>query len=165
MTKIAIFHNESDAIVFENQVHEYLKLHRQGYNAERWCNPERSANGQNWFVKLPPEKVNESVVNADITEDMPTEGNQCTAGKWYLHRGHIIKCNLSHARTKVEPHNTPALFSHFRDISKRLEWKEGEKVEQGWERIKEEKRYEVIKPHITDDAVAPEVAPDKWKLK
>lgn len=174
MTKVAVFNTEPDAIAYSNKVHQYLTANRPGYNAVKWADPEQSADGLTWMVKLPIEKIEqkwstpintaaEKAKAEGITEDFPDVGGLVEIGKYYLYKGDVLKCRQTHNRTIYEPKDTPALFSFFRDNSEQLQWMAGEQVEVGWQRIHNNVRYEVILAHQTQDDWTPDKTPTLWK--
>jgi hypothetical protein len=69
-----------------------------------------------------------------------------------------------HNRTIYTPEQTPALFSFYRDNAADLEWMEGEKIEVGWTRMFEGKKYECLQAHQTLSTWTPDVTPALWKL-
>lgn len=103
MNKIAIFKNKIDAITYSDKVHEYLKGHRPGYNAEKWGDPVLMADGQAWIVKLPIEEMENRwnvPINTDtekakadgITYDLPESGDALNVGSYYLANQKVVKC-------------------------------------------------------------------------
>jgi len=172
---IAIFSNQIDAVAYANKIHDYLKSNRPGYNAERWCIPEQSSDGTMWMVKAPVEHDNrignriDNVVELTKaiakTEPIPEVGRPLQSGKFYLHKGDVIKCQVSENRADAELINFPDKFKFFRDVKERLKWKEGEVVEPGWQRIHNDQPFEALKEHETDIKILPENKPDYWKAK
>ena len=172
---IAIFSTESEAIAYSNKIHEYLTANRPRYNAIKWCDPEKSIDGLEWFVKQPIEEIEDKwetpITTAselskadDITAPIPEFGIECLIGKHYLYKGGIVKCRQTHNRTIYDPKDTPALFSFFRDNSESLVFIEGEQVEVGWVRIYEGVKYEVIQAHQTQSDWTPNNTPTLWKV-
>jgi len=175
MTGIAIFLNATDAQAYSEKIHAYLQANRPGYDAVKWCDPEQSANGTEFFVKQPVEEVvqkwpvpintaTEKAKAAGITEALPEFGEMVEIGKYYLYKGDVLKCRQTHNRTIYEPKDTPALFSFFRDNSNQLKWIAGEQVEVGWMRIFEGVKYEVIQAHQTQSDWTPDVTTALWKV-
>jgi hypothetical protein len=110
MARIVIFEIEEDAQKYADKIHEYLKNHRPGYNATKWCTPEKSADGLTWMVKQPIEEevqkwevpidtVKELSVAVGITEPMPEIGVELKAGQFYLDKGEVLKCETAQVLT------------------------------------------------------------------
>jgi hypothetical protein len=110
MAKIVIFKSEVEAIRYSDKIHSYLQSNRPGYNAIKWCTPEKSADGLTWMVKQPLEEevqkwvvpidtVKELSVAVGITEPMPEIGVELKAGQFYLDKGEVLKCETAQVLT------------------------------------------------------------------
>ena len=65
---IAIFDNETQAVEFSNEIHNFLKANRPGYIAERWSDIDKSDIDNLWAVPIPEDFEEvftaETIVNA-----------------------------------------------------------------------------------------------------
>jgi len=54
---IKVFNSENEAVKCAEDIHNYLLLNRPGYNAEKWCDINKSELGDEWAVEMPLEFV------------------------------------------------------------------------------------------------------------
>jgi hypothetical protein len=121
-------------------------------------------NGINTVVQLCTTYTEDSAVVTPCTlEPMPALGSQVVINHYYLFNGDMYKCRQTHNRTANDPLTIPALFSFYRINSQSLEWKVGEQVELGWERIFNGVIYQVIQAHQTQSDWTPVIATTLWK--
>jgi len=50
-----IFNSEQEAVFYESYIHNYLKVRRQDYAAERWQDVVKSPDVDEWPIQLPAE--------------------------------------------------------------------------------------------------------------
>ncbi|MDH7554353.1 MAG: hypothetical protein QHH74_11920 [Spirochaetota bacterium] len=105
---------------------------------------------------------NLSTMDASNYEPLPDSG-LITSGSFYRYNDKVIYCIQTHERTIYSPEQTPALFSFYRENTGELEWIEGEKVEVGWVRIYNGKKYECIQAHMTLASWTPDITSALWK--
>jgi len=101
-------------------------------------------------------------VSTTIFPPLPSSG-ALKKGEVYSYNNGAVMVVQDHNRTIYTPEQTPALFSFYRDNTTDLEWMEGEKVEVGWTRMYEGKKYECLQAHQTLSAWTPDVTPALWK--
>lgn len=102
-------------------------------------------------------------VSTTIFPSLPSMG-WLNKGDTYSYNNGAVMVVQSHERTIYTPEETPALFSFYRDNAAALEWMAGEKVEVGWTRMYEGKKYECLQAHQTLSTWTPDVMPALWKL-
>ena len=101
-------------------------------------------------------------VSTTIFPPLPSSG-ALKKGEVYSYNNGAVMVVQDHNRTIYTPEQTPALFSFYRDNTTDLEWMEGEKVEVGWTRMYEGKKYECLQAHQTLSTWTPDVTPALWK--
>jgi hypothetical protein len=101
-------------------------------------------------------------VSSTIFPPLPSSG-ALKKGEVYSYNNGAVMVVQDHNRTIYTPEQTPALFSFYRDNTTDLEWMEGEKVEVGWTRMYEGKKYECLQAHQTLSTWTPDVTPALWK--
>jgi hypothetical protein len=70
---IAILNTEQEAIQLSNDIHEWLKINRQGYNAEGWSNLDKSDSEELWAVPIPNDYDYEGVETLPYNWRIETE--------------------------------------------------------------------------------------------
>lgn len=66
---IAIFLNPDQANNFSNKIHEYLKLNREGYQAEKWQGLNKAASEDKYCIFIPEDyEITEAM---DTVESLP----------------------------------------------------------------------------------------------
>ena len=93
-------------------------------------------------------------VSTTIFPPLPSSG-ALKKGEVYSYNNGAVMVVQDHNRTIYTPEQTPALFSFYRDNTTDLEWMEGEKVEVGWTRMYEGKKYECLQAHQTQSDWTP----------
>ena len=101
-------------------------------------------------------------VSTTIFPPLPSSG-ALKKGEVYSYNNGAVMVVQDHNRTIYTPEQTPALFSFYRDNTTDLEWMEGEKVEVGWTRMYEGKKYECLQAHQTLSTWTLDVTPALWK--
>ena len=124
-----------------------------------------SFNGINQTVNHPCTVCTEDSANVELCNPlpMPSMGQPCALNAFYLFESDMFKCRQAHNRTEHHPLTIPALFSFYRINSWILEWMPNEQVEVGWERIFDNKTYQVIQAHQTQSDWTPPTVPALWK--
>lgn len=67
---IALFNTEAKSITCLEMIHAYLIANREGYNAEKWSDVNKSDSAELWAVSLPPCPV-EVIGAIDFVEQYP----------------------------------------------------------------------------------------------
>ena len=101
-------------------------------------------------------------VSTTIFPPLPSSG-ALKKGEVYSYNNGAVMVRQDHNRTIYPPEQTPALFSFYRDNAADLQWMEGEKVEVGWTRMFNGKKYECLQAHQTLSTWTPDVTPTLWK--
>ena len=103
-------------------------------------------------------KINTAIA-ANGTEDipeLPEIGQQVLINKLYQSVDGIVKCRQTHNRTIYPPHETPALFSFFRENqTDTLDWIPNEEVRRGWARVYDGNTYICLQAHMTQSDWTP----------
>lgn len=86
MTQLVIFTDKIKAQAYSDKIHEWLKVNRKDYKADRWCNVEETKDetGLKFYVKVPSdyEVLNEKMpikdrltlpTKAVIAEKLPAD--------------------------------------------------------------------------------------------
>lgn len=103
-------------------------------------------------------------LSTSLYPDYPSIGTPVEKGSIFNYLGELVQVVQSHNITIYNPHDVPALFSFYRDVSGSAEWMENEVVAIGDIRTYQEVDYECIQAHMTLNAWIPPNTPTLWQV-
>lgn len=68
---IAVLYTEKDAVDLSNKIHDWLKVNRKDYTADRWSGINKFEKEEKWYVKMPEDFEKTMKIELAIKEFIP----------------------------------------------------------------------------------------------
>lgn len=68
---IAILYTEKDAVDLSKKIHDWLKVNRKDYTADKWSDINKYEKENKWFVKMPEDFEEKMKIELTIKEFVP----------------------------------------------------------------------------------------------
>jgi len=105
-----------------------------------------------------------NTLTVSLYPGFPDIGTEVSKNKIYNYDSEAIQVIKTHTISVANPHNSPDMFSFYREETGNLEWAIQEKVTKRNIRIYNGVKYECIKDHMTAEGLEPDKSKQKlWK--
>lgn len=102
----------------------------------------------------------DAVVTLCNPAPLPKTGQQVLKDSYYIFEGDLYK--IKETFVVADKLDTGKMV-YYAIETKSIEWKEGEKVDVGWQRWYKGEYYQAIKAHVTEAKLTPDIATGLWK--
>lgn len=79
---LAILYKEKDTTDLSDKIHNWLKINRKDYNADRWSDINKNEKAEKWFVKMPGDFEKTMKPETTIKELVPITSAKVFLSTW-----------------------------------------------------------------------------------